>query len=331
MKVIGTRSGKFKLKKKDIHINAHKRLTDVTLNNLKDLHLEKFPVVNDFEVLINNKDYKRRGKLISLYSASRNEQLTTFPCWHFAEAFLKDWSSSTIPTGTIEDPFYDIRKGWQIFIFEYKGYIYILQGNEFKKKIKTIHTWYRTAKEGYFKEWNKLVKQYKGKDIKVIGTKSGEFYFKEIDTKIHINKNEKLTNVCTNNTINLKELNLEKFPIVYDFEILITKKRLSKGFGKHIYFYSACRHEELGSFPYLDHAETYLKEWRIRDIPSGTIKYPFKDLEQGWQIFIFEHKDYIYILEGGEYHLKKNKIEKWYRTPKKDYFKQWKKLLKAFK
>jgi len=328
MKVIGTKSGEFKLKKIDTHINNHKILTDVCLKKLKDLDLDMFPIVNDIEVLITKKKLKRTGKHISLYSARRNEQLTTFPKWACAELFLEDWDSSTIPTGTIDQPFYDIMEGWQIIIFEEKEFIYLLEGGESEEKINTIHTWYRTPKSLYFKEWKKLIKKYKGKKIKVIGTKSGEFYFKDINENIHINDHKSLILTPTNTYMH--NLNLSLFPVVNDFEILINKKRL-RTLGKHIYFYSASRNEKLTSFPWWDNAEIFLKKWRKKDMPIGTIDNPFSDLEKGWQVFIFEENGFVYILQGDEIKNENNEMHTWYKTPKALYFKEWKKLLKRFK
>ncbi|MGN4126861.1 hypothetical protein ACMGD3_17910 [Lysinibacillus sphaericus] len=328
IKVIGTKSGEFSFKGIDTYINHHETLTNINIHNLKDLNLELFPIVKDLEVLISKKKLKRRGKHISLYSASRNEQLTTFHRWDCAEVFLKDWSSSNIPTGTIDEPFSNFAEGWQMIVFEDKGFIYVLEG---ERESNIMLTWYRTPKEVYFNEWSKLIKRYKRKNehIKVIGTKSGEFDFKREDifTDSLINNNETLTNVVIDN---LKNLNLELFPVVNDFELLITKKRV-KHYSEFVYFYSRSKNENLTTFEYWKNAKTFLKDFKKRDIPTGTIDNPFSDFDQGWQIIIFEENGFIYVLQGGEFDHENNTIHTWYRTSKEAYFNEWGNLLKKFK
>lgn len=45
-----------------------------------------------------------------------------------------------------------------------------------------------------------------------------------------------------------------------------------------------------------NHADEIIKNMNISDIPMGTISNPFEDLEQGWQMIIFEKRGYVYIL-----------------------------------
>ena len=46
-----------------------------------------------------------------------------------------------------------------------------------------------------------------------------------------------------------------------------------------------------------NHADEIIKNMNISDIPMGTISNPFEDLEQGWQMIIFEKRGYVYILQ----------------------------------
>lgn len=125
IKVIGTKSGEFDFKREDIFtdslINNNETLTNVVIDNLKNLNLELFPVVNDFELLITKKRVKFYSEFVYFYSRSKNENLTTFECWKNAKTFLKDLKKKDIPTGTIDKPFSDIDQGWQIIILKKMG------------------------------------------------------------------------------------------------------------------------------------------------------------------------------------------------------------------
>lgn len=157
----------------------------------------------------------------------------------------------------------------------------------------------------------------------VEGTRSGLFHCRRKSRTLN---NKKVLNVCENS---LKTLDLKLFPIIDDFEIIVTVKS-NKTWGKHLFFYSAKQNEILTSFPWWDFVDQLLVGWDEHDIPNGTMDRPFFDLEQGWHIIIFEKRDYMYILEGNEYHCEYNKIHTWYKVPREVYYEEWKKLLNMF-
>ena len=72
------------------------------------------------------------------------------------------------------------------------------------------------------------------------------------------------------------------FPLINDFYINIDKTDL---FGYHLDYRSE-KHGLLSNFPWWDNIEREIHS--EKDIPIGTLEEPFDDLEQGWQIYIFD-------------------------------------------
>ncbi|WP_216641131.1 hypothetical protein [Solibacillus sp. R5-41] len=284
MKVFGTKSGEFKLKKNKSHVNDDKTLH---ASDVQQLDLTSFPIVKDFEVVVTEDT-----NMLSFYSAKRKEQLTTFPR-HYA---LEECDEEDIPLGTRTEPYIDRKESWQIRIFEENDFVYILQGHN-----KNIHTWYKTPRNAYLKQWIKLLKRYWQKNI-FIGTTSGEFNIRSINQEAHINNGRLLKNIYNDN---LHKVKLASFPIVEDFEILVGKKKID-----YIYFYSASRNEILNNFWGFPSFAYFLSRTNI------SIDRPFSDVDQGWQVIIFEHGEFVYVLSGGEYTNKKNIVKKWYKVKK---------------
>lgn len=160
MLVEGTKSGLFHCKRKSRTLNNKKVLTSIDIPCLKTLNLKTFPFVDDFEILVTVKSDNLFGKHIYFYSAKRNEILTSFPWWDFAERFLATWDEHDIPIGTIDHPFFDLEQCWHIIIFEKRDYVYILEGDEYDSEQNKIHTWYRVPKDVYYDEWKKLLNMF---------------------------------------------------------------------------------------------------------------------------------------------------------------------------
>jgi hypothetical protein len=55
---------------------------------------------------------------------------------------------------------------------------------------------------------------------------------------------------------------------------------------------------------------------------------PFDDLEQGWQIIIFERDNYVYVMQGEDPCCTEYPI--WFRVPRDCYFTEWMKLIRQF-
>lgn len=120
------------------------------------------------------------------------------------------------------------------------------------------------------------------------------------------------------------KLDLDTFPVIDDFEI----KTIETGsLGVHIYFYSL-KLGILSSFPWWDHAEHDIKKMSIEHIPLGSTENIYDDLEQGWQILIWEEKEYIYIMEGDEPCCQE--FRTWFKVNKNNYILEWQKLIDLF-
>ncbi|HYE82246.1 MAG TPA: hypothetical protein VEG39_08775 [Clostridia bacterium] len=128
----------------------------------------------------------------------------------------------------------------------------------------------------------------------------------------------------------LAEINLDEFPLVEDFEILYVYR---EGFNKkdkevHFIFYSETM-GLLNGFPYWYIHESKIKDFSTNDIPIGTKDTPFMDVEQGGLIYIFEKRDYVYVLYSHD----NDYIEfnPWYKVSKDLYFSRWMELISWFK
>lgn len=144
-----------------------------------------------------------------------------------------------------------------------------------------------------------------------------------ISKKIY--KNERQIRLSNNNySQELVKLDLREFPIIDDFGILARQRG---AFGYHLYCVSPM-YGLLASFPWWDHAEKDLETMKIENIPLGTIDKPFEDLEQSWQILIWEKRDYVYIMEGEDPCCIEFPV--WFRVRKQRYIEEWDRILKDF-
>ncbi|MEJ8553361.1 hypothetical protein [Tepidibacter sp. Z1-5] len=121
-------------------------------------------------------------------------------------------------------------------------------------------------------------------------------------------------------------LDLDEFPLIDDFKIKI--KYNGEYLGNHLYFINT-QNEILASFPWWDHVDKDLINMNIENIPLGPINGAFDDLEQGWHIYIFEHNNYVYILEGEEPCCEE--FEVWFKVNKEVYINEWIKKINDIK
>lgn len=157
----------------------------------------------------------------------------------------------------------------------------------------------------------------------VYGTKSGKFILKSKKIiKISRTREMKLTDY------NLKKIDLNLFPAVNDFEIIVTEHK-DPHLGRHLYYYS----NEFGvltSFPWWDFVGEDLQTKKIHDImPIGTLCNPYDNLEQGWQLLIWEKGQFIYIMQGNEPCC--TEFDIWYKVNKNDYYVGWNDILSYYK
>jgi hypothetical protein len=93
----------------------------------------------------------------------------------------------------------------------------------------------------------------------------------------------------------LDELDVAAFPVVEDLVVGFVD---AGSFGQHVELSSGAR-GKLAEFPYLDHAYSRLTKPNF-EIPLGTAASPFEDLEQGWQIVIWEAGGWVMVVEADD-------------------------------
>src|ERR1700694_1760297 len=125
-------------------------------------------------------------------------------------------------------------------------------------------------------------------------------------------------------TLSLQSLDLRDFPIIGDFTI---EMRESDEFGQHVHFVSPSR-GELASFPYWDNVERDMRHFLADDVPLGSIEEPVDDYDQDWQIVIFEHRGFVYVLEADTPHA--TEFDVWFRVPSDRYITEWARVIDHF-
>jgi hypothetical protein len=63
------------------------------------------------------------------------------------------------------------------------------------------------------------------------------------------------------------------------------------------------------------------------DIPLGTVRKPYFDLEQGWTNVIFEDSGYVYVMQGGE---DCYTYQTWFRVTRTRYAREWIQAIAAY-
>jgi hypothetical protein len=122
----------------------------------------------------------------------------------------------------------------------------------------------------------------------------------------------------------IQALDLESFPLIEDFYMDLVGEP-QESLGMHLFFGSRSSEIYLALFWWRDNFEQEIQKLSEADIPLGTIEQPFDDLEPGWQLIIFEHREFVDVLEGLELCCKV--FPRWCRVPLKDYQKSWSDLL----
>lgn len=122
----------------------------------------------------------------------------------------------------------------------------------------------------------------------------------------------------------LRDLELEEFPVVPDFAIEL---RPTEDLGHHVHYVSASA-GDLASFPYWDNAERDMRHFAPEDVPLGSVEEPVDDADEDWQIVIFEHRGFVYVMEGNEPHT--TDFDVWFRVPTARYLAAWASVIDQF-
>lgn len=143
------------------------------------------------------------------------------------------------------------------------------------------------------------------------------------------NRNDRMLKFKENKNYseNIKELDLNQFPLIEDFEIII--KDCGKNLGLHLYYFSKKLGKTIASFPWWDNVNRDFVNMSLDNIPIGNIESPFDKLEQSWQIVIWEKRDFVYIIEGEDPCC--FEFPRWFKVEKAKYFAEWDRILKMFR
>jgi hypothetical protein len=120
-------------------------------SELTKLDLEAFPIIDDFKVeIFNTKTFMG----FHLRFTSKNlGVLTGFPWWDNVDDMMTQAKGFT-PLGTIDKPFEDADESWQILIWEYENFVYIMEGEE--PACKEFQVWFKIDKNVFLNEWDEF-------------------------------------------------------------------------------------------------------------------------------------------------------------------------------
>ena len=71
-----------------------------------------------------------------------------------------------------------------------------------------------------------------------------------------------------------------------------------------------------------------MRHFVAEDVPLGSIDEPVVDADEDWQIVVFEHGGFIYVLEGREPHA--TDFDVWFRVPRDRYIEEWARVIDQF-
>lgn len=83
---------------------------------------------------------------------------------------------------------------------------------------------------------------------------------------------------------------------VDDFSVILVDTEES---GQQLEYRSAAR-GRLAGFPAWEHVDRDLRHFIADDIPNGTRDEPYRDVDEGWDITIFEDDGWVYVRENGQ-------------------------------
>lgn len=112
------------------------------------------------------------------------------------------------------------------------------------------------------------------------------------------------------------------FPTIEDFLV-----RVSDAADHTIEFVSA-KKGRLAHFPAWEHADRDLRHFTPQDVPIGTRDQPYDDADDHWRIVIFEHRGFVYVLEGSDPN--GQDFPRYFRTPRHRYLQAWAMLIDVF-
>lgn len=139
-----------------------------TIADLRNLTLDRFPVIDDFSVVVTDDE----ARTIEFRSATHG-RLAGFPAWEYADRDLRHFTPSDVPLGTIDEPFEDRDEGWRMLLFGGGGWIYVLEGD--LPATTEFTRWFRVATGRYVQSWAALIDFFNpARPLDAVGDDSGE-------------------------------------------------------------------------------------------------------------------------------------------------------------
>ena len=90
-------------------------------------------------------------------SPSRGE-LAGFPYWDNAERDMRHFVPDDVPLGSVVELVDDADVDWQIVIFEYRRFVYVLEGDA--PHATEFDVWFRVPSDRYISEWARLIDHF---------------------------------------------------------------------------------------------------------------------------------------------------------------------------
>ncbi len=125
--------------------------------------------------------------------------------------------------------------------------------------------------------------------------------------------------------VDFHKLELDSFPLITDFKVEIGGRNEQFAWVDYV-------SDSLGLLSRLmnwDNAYERLPKMSMEEIPLGSIDKPWNDIEQGFELDIWEKDGFVYVILGDEPCT--NKFEVWYRIKKEDYVKAREEILARYK
>ncbi len=158
--------------------------TENSLRNIKALPLENFPLIEDFEIVLESMVDETGNSIFGyhvMFFSPTYGYIASFPWW---DNVTRDLASDefwvlgehsgadlrygdpnysparpvSIPLGTFDDPYTGLEQSWQIFIARHENFVYVLEGSleQFRRKKKyytKYHTWFKVFLDRYLEKW----------------------------------------------------------------------------------------------------------------------------------------------------------------------------------
>ena len=122
---------------------------------LAAIELGTFPVIADFAIEL--RDSEDLGQHVHFVSPSRGE-LASFPYWDHVERDMRHFAAEDVPLGSLDEPVDDADEDWQIVIFEYGGYVHVMEGRA--PHTASFDVWFRVPRDRYIEEWARVIDEF---------------------------------------------------------------------------------------------------------------------------------------------------------------------------